>query len=245
LVLDGWNELDPVSRRRAIAETSRLRRDLPLLELVITTRRQALDVLISGPTVEIEALSEDQQLSIARAMYGDRGEQLLDSAWRTPGLRELVSIPLYLQTLLRETPGGIMPTTKEEVLRLFVTQHEKSPENAEALHQGLQGLHREFLTALAIDATASANTAISDARSRQVVTATAARLKAAGQIGQELQPRGILDLLINYHILVGTGPDGGVSFQHQQFQEWYASLEVEKLMKDAVRRLENSCVRES
>ena len=37
LVLDGWNELDPSSRIRAINELKALRRDFPLLQVVIST----------------------------------------------------------------------------------------------------------------------------------------------------------------------------------------------------------------
>jgi hypothetical protein len=126
LLLDGWNELDPTSRIRATRDLKALRRDYPLLGVVIWTRRHQLP--ISGPTIEIEALSEDQQLELARALRGPDGEALVDQAWRTPGVRELIAIPLYLTALLRSTPGAQFPRTKEEVLRLFVTQHEQAPE---------------------------------------------------------------------------------------------------------------------
>src|SRR6266852_8066243 len=148
LMLDGWNELDADSRKRAIFELKRLRRDFPLLQIAISTRRQALDVPISGPTIEIQPLSEDQQLEIAKATSGGKGEILLDRAWRVPGLRALVSIPLYLRALLNASPDGGMPTTKEEVLRLFVAEHERSPQNAEVLHAELHDLQEEILTTL-------------------------------------------------------------------------------------------------
>jgi hypothetical protein len=145
LLLDGWNELDPASRTRAIHELKALRRDYPLLGMVVSTRRQARDVPISGPTIEIEALSEEQQLEIARAIRAKYGEALLDQAWHTPGVRELISIPLYLNALLAYATIGTMPTTKEEVLRLFVTQHENSPDTADVLERELLGLHRDLL----------------------------------------------------------------------------------------------------
>ena len=230
LVLDGWNELDPVSRRRAITEVTQLRRDFPLLELAISTRRRALDVPISGPTVEVQSLSEDQQLEIARATAGAKGEALLDNAWRLSGLRELVAIPLYLNALLNRAPDGAMPTTKEEVLRLFVAEHEQSPENAEILHAGLHDLQGEYLTAFAIEATTSANTTISENRSRTVISESASRLKIDGQLTDKPQPTAVLDLLVDHHCLVRSGGKGGVSFQHEQIQEWYASFEVDNLM---------------
>jgi hypothetical protein len=90
LLLDGWNELDREARLRASSEIKRLRRDFPSLGIVVSTRRQALDAPISGPVVKIDVLTDAQQLEIARALRGARGEALLDRAARTPGVRSLV-----------------------------------------------------------------------------------------------------------------------------------------------------------
>jgi hypothetical protein len=229
LVLDGWNELDPDSRRRAAAEIGRLQRELPFLRLVVSTRLQAVDVPLGGLALEIQSLSDEQQVEIARAIAGAQGEKLLDQVRRQSGLRELVGIPLFLTALLR-APRGEMPGTKEEVLRLFMEANEKSPRNAAALRDGLYGLHTEVLKGLAVDATASANTAISEVRSRSVVSHVEDRLKAAGQISEQPQPAAVLDLLVNHHLLVWIGEAAGVSFQHEQIQEWYGSLEVERRM---------------
>ena len=75
-----------------------------------------------------------------------------------------------------------MPTTKEAVLRLFVAEHERGGERAEALRGALSGHHAEVLTALAVEATRTANTAISDDRARLVVKQEDDRLVEAGQI---------------------------------------------------------------
>ena len=115
LLLDGWNELDGEARRRATAELRRLKMELPNLSLLITTRKQALDVPIDGNRVSLLPLSETEQLEIARALHGDSGERLLEEAWGTLGVRELVTIPLYLTALLALPEGGCLPTTKEEI----------------------------------------------------------------------------------------------------------------------------------
>ena len=230
LVLDGWNELDPASRKRAATEIRRLQRELPLLQLVVSTRRQALDVPLTGPRVEIQPLSDKQQIEIAGAIRGNAGEKLLEQARREAGLRELVSIPLYLSALL-QAPLGALPDTKEEVLRLFIAANETK--NAEVLRDGFYDLHGEVLRALAVEATVAANTAISEARSRSVVAEEEGRLKLAGQITEQPQPAAVLDLLVNHHTLVRSGGSGGVSFQHEQIQEWYASFEVERLIRES------------
>ena len=150
LLLDGWNELNPDARKRAHDDLKSLKREFPQLGIVIGTRKQALP--IPGAVIEIEALSDDQQRELASKLRGKDGEALVDQAWRTPGVRELISIPLYLNALLASTPGTALPQTKEEVLNTFVTQHEHAPEKAEILHNALLGFHKAILIGLAVEA---------------------------------------------------------------------------------------------
>jgi hypothetical protein len=232
LMLDGWNELDADGRKRATAQLRILQRDYPRLCVVISTRREALDLPLGGQAVGIDLLSDEQQLEIARAIRGDAGAALVDAAWRTKGVRELVSIPLYLTALLASTPGDRLSTTKEEILRLFAKQHEGTAEKTGALREALFGFHPQMLTAIAVEATQTANTAISDTRARAVVRAVEDRLTAEGQITTAPQPTVVLDVLVSQHTLVRSAA-GVLSFQHEQFQEWYASFEVEQVMRAA------------
>jgi hypothetical protein len=114
LLLDGWNELTPEARLRATRDVKALQRDYPQLGFVISTRRETLPV--AGPVIVIETLSEDQQMELAQAVRGQDGIDLVDRAWQTPGVRELVGIPLYLNALLTIPPGARFPGTKEAVL---------------------------------------------------------------------------------------------------------------------------------
>ena len=233
LTLDGWNELDDASRKRASTEIKRLKRDFPDVGIIISTRRQALDVPIAAPTVHIDVLSEDQQLELSMALSGARGESLLDHAWRTPGVRELVAIPLYLTALVTRTTDDPFPTTREEIIRLFINEHEAKTDRVDELRRVVLGLHPQMLTALAVEATRASNTTISEARARAVVAQAVAELSEAGQLATPVQPTTILDGLISYHLVVKSSD--GIAFQHQQFQEWYASYEVGRLMIRAAR----------
>ncbi len=82
LILDAWNELDGPSRARAIAELTRLRRELPLLRVVASTRRQALDVPGLDAVVSLQGLSSQQQRELAREIAGLAGERQLEAAQR-------------------------------------------------------------------------------------------------------------------------------------------------------------------
>lgn len=221
--------MDAVSRRRAAAELDAVKRQFPELGLVLSTRRQAMDVPIDGPMVGIEPLTENQQVAIARRRAGEDGTALLDQARRTPGVRDLVSIPLYLNALLKSATGDELPTTKEGILRLFVEQHLREWRRREALDQTFSGHESDFLEALAVSATFAANTTIQADTARNVVSTTAARLTKDGQFILRTQPAGLLDVLVSEHSLVVAGT-AGFAFQHQQFQEWYASLEAERVM---------------
>jgi hypothetical protein len=232
LLLDGWNEIDAEAQRKLRVELDQIRREFPDVRIIATTRRQMLDVPISGPRIEIERLSEDQQISIARKGYGDAGEKAVDDAWRDHGVRELIATPLYLQSLLSGALSGTIGTTKEEVLRLFVERHERAPDHAEALRSSLLGRHAEILTALAVQMTEAGATTLGDTEARATVSASVDRLRQQGQIASTPEPGAVIDVLTSHHTLLRAGAgNGAVSFQHQQFQEWYASHEVSELMR--------------
>lgn len=228
LLLDGWNELDEEARKRARVQVTNLKAELPELGLVISTRRQSLDVPFGGTKVELLPLNEEQQIQIAVKMRGDAGAKIVDQAWRTAGVRELVTIPLYLTALLSLPENAPFPTTKEEVLRHFVAAHEKEPSRAEALRAIAHGLQQDFLENLAVFATRTANTAIADSNARRLISETEVLLADNGQITNKSQPNDVLDVLVSNHVLMCAGDLLGYSFQHQQFQEWYASNYVER-----------------
>lgn len=234
LLLDGWNELDAAARERARVQITALKAELPELGLFISTRNQALDIPFGGTRVDLLPLDDEQQMEIARGMRGEVGAQLVDQAWRTAGVRELVTIPLYLTALLSLPEGAPFPTTKEEVLRRFIAAHEQEARRAAALHAVASGFQQDYLDGLAVFATTTANTAITDSNARKAVAETAQVLMADGQITITTQPDTLLDTLVSNHVLTRSGDTPGYSFQHQQFQEWYASHYVERLMLQAV-----------
>lgn len=232
LLLDGWNELNDDARTRARIELERLKAEIPQLAFVITTRRQALDVPLTGKRVDLLPLSESQQLEIAQAIGGDAGANLLDRAWRTSGVRDLVEIPLYL-TVLLSLGAGPFPETREEVLRRFVAAHESEPRRAEVLTRDVKGFQATFLSGLATVATHAANTAIPDSNARRALTGSVIALVDDGQLSRRIDPGDILATLVDNTVLVRSADRSGVAFQHQQFQEWFASHEVERLMMEA------------
>lgn len=234
LLLDGWNEIDAAARKRLAVQVKLLQAELPELSLLISTRKQVLGVPVNGTRVNLLPLNETQQLDIAKALRGDAGMRMVDQAWRTTGVRELVTIPLYLTALLALPEGAPFPTTKEEVLRRFVAAHEEDAQRAEALVEVTHGLHQRFLEDLAVTATRAANTTIPEAIARKSCSETDDALVAEGQITEKPQPNKVLEALVSHHALVRADDPAGYSFQHNQFQEWYASHFVERLMLQSI-----------
>ncbi|WP_426051452.1 hypothetical protein [Brevundimonas sp. SL161] len=235
LLLDGWNELDAKARARAASQVEQLGRELPQLALIVSTRKEARNVPFSGTVVELLPLGDDQQLAIARAIRGEDGEKLVDQAWRTPGVRDLITIPLYLTALLDLPPGEPFPRTKEEVLSRFIVAHEADPKHSVALAPVVGGFQQTYLENLSNALTASASTAVTLAEARTIVNGSTQALIAESQLSSVIaQPNEILAGLVSDHILVVQAGTGAYSFQHQQFQEWYASHEAERRMRAAV-----------
>jgi len=232
LILDGWNELDPESRKRAKSEINSLKRDFQDLSIIMSTRRQPLSVPISGLTIEIDGLSQSQQLDIAQDIRGLEGKAILEKAWLTPGISELITIPLYLTSLLTYIGSNeIFPKTKEELLSLFVTKNETSTDKTDILRETLYGFHKKFLIELAAEITFKEKTIIFEDEARFLVKKITDRLSNDGQISTSLQPMIVIDTLVNHHLLVRSAMDSkNLFFQHQQFQEWYASFKVEELL---------------
>ena len=84
-----------------------------------------------------------------------------------------------------------------------------------------------YLQALAETATRTANTTMGDATARRAVSDAAAGLEDEGQIADKPTPSAVLEALVNHHVLIHEKEPEGYAFQHQQFQEWYASQFVE------------------
>ncbi|MBL4644832.1 MAG: hypothetical protein JKY99_00040 [Rhizobiales bacterium] len=233
LLLDGWNEVPAPTRRRLIVELEGLRRDYPLLSVVMSTRRQAVGVPLDNPRrLTILQLSEGQQEELAEGLAGADGLNVLDRAWRTAGLRDLVNNPLYLMVLLKVSPGGYLPETREEVLRRFVEEHENDATKADAFQIQLLGNQQHYLSGLAVEAHVQANTVLNGLTAQQAVGKVNEDLISTFVVQIPPNPTSVIDVLVSTHTLERDAT-GNISFQHQQFQEWYASHYFEQELRQA------------
>ncbi|TCP66148.1 hypothetical protein [Sphingomonas sp. PP-CE-1G-424] len=232
LLLDGWNELDPKQRLRLKLQLQQLRREYPLLVLVVATRAHT-DRPVEGPVFQIEALREDEQLEAVRRMRGEEGVAVLDAAWRVAGLRDLVAIPLFLTALLDRAIGAVLPRSKDEILEGYVRAQARDDARADSLREELEDMAFRYLEALARAMREDQRVLFEAERARAIVSKTGQALLGQGQIGAAPKPGRALEILSDLHLLERPGDGMMFQFQHQQIQEWFASRDVEATIRSA------------
>jgi len=104
----------------------------------------------------------------------------------------------------------------------------------------LGGRQHDYLGELAMQMTARGSVSVVDADARAVVHAVASRLQDDRQITALPEPAAVLAALCAHHVLERIEyPAVAFRFEHQQFQEYYAAVDIKRqLLKLAERNLE-------
>lgn len=236
-LFDGWNELAGESLNKVRVMLVELCQDYPCVGVVVATRSHVQSPNLPGArNVEIHSLTEEQRAHIVRETLADGAEALLDHIGRHRELDEITRVPLYLSGLLALAGEAPLPNTKQELLGAFIDKHERNEDHAAPLRDALKECHVRYLQDLAVEMIHSGNTALRWDDARRSVTATGEALVGEGLIGSQPEPRDALAALAGHHLLLRFGADGeeAYAFQHHQFQEWFASWYVARLIRAAV-----------
>ncbi|MCB1526953.1 MAG: hypothetical protein KDJ45_04530 [Hyphomicrobiaceae bacterium] len=245
LFCDGWNEITGERRTTARTEIEKFQREYPDCSVLIATRMLAPAPFRTPATYYLLPLTRAKQEKILVDHLGAKGSDLLTKARRIPGLRDVLQVPMYLSALAVLGASGMLPTTKEEVIRRFLEAHAREPLHDDALAKALKGCHDTYLRTLAVKLIEAGTVSISDKELRPIFAEVARRLMAEGHIGTPPEPSDVIDVLVSHHVLVerDDGGDRLYSFQHQQFQEWYASFWVESIFKSAMAGMQEEATR--
>jgi hypothetical protein len=230
VLCDGWNELPSDHRQRVGLGLAKFRRDFPGCGLLVATRALSPHPIHGASYLRLLSPTWAQQLDILREQIGAEAEGLLARAHRIPGLRDLLRTPLYVSVLAELGGSGKLPATKEEAIRHFIDNQEGRAGHRDVLREQLQNRHRQYLCAAARLLTSQGAVAISESDLRREIAAAAVHLVEDGQLSQKPNPQPVIDALVSHHVLierVNTGSERLYSFQHQQFQEWFASFYVQ------------------
>ena len=234
-LLNGWNEIGESSSTQANAALRDLERDFPSAAIIVTTRTHHLTPPLPGALrLRLMRLGRGQRADYLTARLRAKAADLIARIDADPSLDSLTRTPFILSevTSLFEA-GAEIPSTKFGVLSQVLHLQEQRDEHKNSLQEApIFGQHTDYLRALATEMTRRGSVALSEAEARAVLSTIAQDLADSGQIGPMGAPA-VLASLTAHHILERVEyPKTVFQFQHQQFQEHYAALDVRARLLD-------------
>jgi len=236
-LLNGWNEVPESDSAAACQRLADLDREYPEAGILVATRGHFVKPPLHGASrIRVHQVSRDQRIDYVTQVLSARASELLTTIDSDPTLDRLTRTPLILHEVTRLFEvGRPTPTTKLDILRAVVLRIEASEEhNARLQTPPLHGHAESFLSALAFSMTQMAQINIPGADARECVSTEAEALQKAGQLAARPEPPSVLTALTAHHVLERLELGDAYRFQHQQFQEFYAALEMVRILKELV-----------
>ena len=228
-LLNGWNEIAESGSARANYALRELERNFPTAGIMVATRTHHLTPPLPGAVrLRLLPLGRAQRTEYLVNRLGANNVGLRTRIEDDPSLDDLTRTPFILSEVasLFEARAEI-PSTKIGVLAQVVGLHEQRDEHCNALQAApVFGKQTDYLNALATKMTHSGAVALYETDARAAVAGVAGDLKDRGQITQ-VEPAEVLGNLTAHHLLErGDYPESVLQFEHQQFQEYYATADV-------------------
>lgn len=235
-LLNGWNEIaesDSINGSRALRD---LERDFRSAGIVVATRtHHILPPLPGASRLRLLPLSRAERETYLEARLKERGRKLGATLREDAVLDELTRTPFILSevTALFEA-GERIPNTKMGILAAAIRLHEQSQEHASHLAVApLGGCASQYLIALAMEMMGAGAVTITEQVARGVVSKVSEELRQEGQIASAPEPMAVIAALSAHHLLERMpSPAGTVRFEHQQYQEFYAALQLARRVRD-------------
>jgi len=239
-LLNGWNEISEIHSEGASVALREIERSFPAAGIIVATRTHHISPPLPGAfRARILPLSRSQRAEYLKQSLGPRANELGSKLDNNPTLNDLTRTPLILSEVTTIfQAGGVMPTTKIGVLDAVIDLSEKSDEHQTyLLGSPLMGHAKRYLTELAIQMTKRGDTTITEEEARMITSTAGVRLKDAGQFTTLPEPWSVLNMLCDHHILERIEyPSGTFRFEHQQFQEYYVALALERQLWELVEK---------
>lgn len=229
-LLNGWNEVSGSYSKEAVRALAHVGRDFPRAGIIVATRTHHIRPPLPGSfRARLLPISREQRTEYLQQALADRAEELGALLDGDRVLDDLTQTPLILAEVARIfLSGAPIPRTKMGVLATVMRLVEQAEEHRDHFERPpLLGKSRNYLDELAAQMTTQGDVTIVEAPARSIVHSVSLRLRADGQIATEPQPAEILETLCAHHVLERLEhPSLGFRFQHQQFQEFYATESV-------------------
>ncbi|MCP3167316.1 NACHT domain-containing protein [Myxococcus qinghaiensis] len=229
LLLNGWNEIAQSNSTQADYVLRELERALPSAGIIVATRTHHLKPPLPGALLlRLLRLRPSQRAAYLTARLGVQSTELRARIAADPSLDELTRTPFILSEVasLFEASAEI-PSTKIGVLAEVLRLQEQRDEHRNALQSvPIFGLQTDYLKVLATEMVRCGAVALPEADARTVVAVAARELANRGQTDSVGAPA-VLETLTAHHVLERVDyPKTAFQFEHQQLQEYYATLDV-------------------
>lgn len=246
-LLNGWNEVPDRYSEDAVQTIKDMERSFPRAGIMIVTRAHHLKPPLPGAFhVKLLSLSRAQRTEYLKQRLGARALNLDKKLDEDRVLDDLTRTPLFLSEVttlfLSDRP---IPRTKIGILTAMVDLIEGAEEHRHHLVQSpLSGHSQDYLAELAAEMTKEGEVTIQESRARNIVRSVSLRLNASGEIGQPPEPLLILSSLCAHHVLERLDYSPVVfKFEHQQFQEFLATVQIKRQLFALSNSGDTDCVR--
>ena len=235
LLLNGWNEIAESNSAQANDALRELERDFPSAGIIVATRTYHLTPPLPGALrLRLLYLRRAQRAAYLAARLGAKGAELCARIDADPSLDELTRTPFILSEVasLFEADAGI-PSTKIGVLAQVLRLHEQRDEHRNTLQAApIFGRHTDYLKALATEMTHLGAVALPEADARAIVAAVAREFANNGQIEPVGAPTVLATLTAHHVFELVDYPQTAFRFEHQQLQEYFATLDIHAQLLD-------------
>jgi energy-coupling factor transporter ATP-binding protein EcfA2 len=239
-LLNGWNEIAESESAQAENALRELERSFPAAGIIVATRTHHIVPPLPGAMrARLLTITRRQRTAYLRARLGKQADEFCRKLDSDPLLDDLTRTPFILSevTAIFEA-GAVIPTTKMGVLDAVTRLLEQSDEHRNPLRQSpLAGRAPDYLCEIATRVTAQGGVTASEEDARLTVTSVATRLQHAGQIAALPEPAPVLNALCAHHVLERHEyPAVTFRFEHQQFQEFYSALGIERQLWEVLQK---------
>ncbi|MDP1992290.1 MAG: hypothetical protein Q8K00_14870 [Syntrophales bacterium] len=239
-LLNGWNEVSEIHSEEAAVALKQLERDFPAAGIIVATRTHHVSPPLPGAfRVRLLPLTRSQRAEYLRQYLGSQAAELGSKLDNDATLDDLTRTPLILSAVTTIfQSGGVIPTTKIGVLDAVMRLMEQSDEHRCYLQTTpLAGHAVQYLAELATQLTMRGSTTITEEEARTFVNIVSDMLKDAGQFARLPEPGSILNTLSAHHVLERLDyPSVAFRFEHQQFQEYYATLLLKRQLRELIEK---------
>lgn len=224
-LLNGWNEVAEALSATAIVAVNQLDHQFPDAGIAIATRAHPVSPPLAGCIrTRLLSLSREQRAEYLRQVLGESATKLRDEIEGSRVLDELTCTPLLLtQVVSLYQSSTPIPDTRVGVLEA-ATKLIEAEHRAQLQIAPISNCAAVYLAGLAASMTERGEIIIQEEAANQAIQMVNAALLNAARLVSPPNPDSILQVLCAHHVLERLeNPTVSFRFQHQQFQEFYAS----------------------